>query len=442
MTRLPSVNKPPMMLLALLISVGWASFIPSAWAIYDLEASRANTARVPVGIIGFVGDASLGDEVEEGLRVLMADLRRSTLFHARDLEMQIAGPPDESLGRQLIAKLGADEAVEVLLWAKLGWNAGRLELTGHIYDAARGRRVVGKRILGTVEQLRTMVHRFAGELIHQYTGNYGITRSRIAFISDLTGHKEVYVMDYDGPPKRVTSDRSLAVTPSLSADGKMLLYAGQKSLNWNIYQRDLYSGSRAVVLDFPGLNTSPAWHLKGDGFAVAVSKDGNREIYHVTASGSLKRLTNHPGDDVSPAWSSDGKHIAFTSNRGGSPQIYVKSTRGGRAKRITFSGRYNTEPDWSPTDKLVVFTCRADGYFHICITTAKGRKTRQLTSGPWDDEDPVFSPDGRHIAFSSRRGGRYDIYMMNLDGTQVERLTFNGANNTAPDWADSTPAGR
>ncbi len=417
----------------------WVATGGVAHAIYDIGVTKVGAGRIPVGILGVSGDADLEDAVLEARDVMMADLRRSTLFHARDLELHLSDPPDKILGALRLREIGVSEVVEVMLWINLTREGPRWVLTGHIYDGARGRLTLAKRLAGKPEQLRLMVHRFVGELIHQYTGEYGITRSRIGYISDLSGRKEVYVMEYDGNvPTRITSDRNISLTPSLSPDAKRILYSSQKSGGWVVYERDLATGNRLVTFNAPGLNIAPSWHPKGDGYALTASKDGNREIYHVTRDRKVKRLTRHPGDDVSPAWSPDGKRITFTSNRAGSPQIYVMSARGGRAKRITFRGRYNTEPDWSPTGNLIAYTCRNDGFFHICVTDPKGKRPQQLTSGPWDDESPSFSPDGRHIAFSSSRGGKNDIYMMDIDGGNIEKLTYNGANNTSPTWSGPT----
>jgi len=410
-----------------------------ALAVYDLSVTRSGAGRVPVGVLGVVSDGVSEDTVSEAREVLMADLRRSGLFHARDLDLQIAQPPDQILEPFRIRAIGQEQAVEVLLWVQVKRESGSLVLTGHIYDAARGKRVEGKRYRGGDDLLRTMVHRFVGELIHIYTGEYGITHSRIAFVSDLTGTKEIYVMDYDGyAPKRITSDRGIAVTPALSPDARRLLYASQKSGVWRLYMVQLATGTRSAVPDLGGLAISPAWNPKGDGYAVAVSVRGNQEILRVPNGGRPRLLTDDPSDDVSPAWSPDGRRIAFTSNRGGTPQIYVVEVRGGRPKRLSFGGNYNSEPSWSPAGDLIAYTCRRGPWFKICVVSPKGGASRQITTGDWDDEGPAFSPDGRHIAFSSNRGGKRDIFMMDPDGGHPERLTFNGANNTAPTWADAT----
>lgn len=417
----------------------WLTTDGVAYAIYDLRADRESAGRVPVGILGVSGGSGLDEEVLEVRQVLMADLRRSTLFHARDLELHLNQSPEQVLGNIRLAEIGSAEAVEVLLWVNLERTGPSWVLSGHIYDGARGRLTRRKRVRGDESQLRQLVHRFVGELIFLYTGDYGNTRSRIAYVSDLSGTKEIYSMDYDGnAPMRATVDRNIALTPALSPDARKLLYSSQKSGGWYIYEYDLFSRARLVSLNLDGLNVAPDWHPKGDGYAVTASKDGNREIYHITKGRRMKRLTHHPGDDVSPSWSPDGKRLAFTSNRGGTPQIYQLRSGSGKPKRVTYRGSYNTEADWSPRDGLIAYTCRNDRFFHICVVEPNGKNRRQLTTGSWDDESPSFSPDGRHLAFSSARGGKRDIYIMDLDGSNVERLTFNGANNTSPDWAGPT----
>jgi len=403
-----------------------------------LRSYRDVASRVPVGVLGVVGQPGLDVPLGETREVLMADLRRSGVFTARDLELHMAAPPDETLGPVRIRDMGLSEAVDVMVWASLSRDElGRFTLHSQVFDAARGKMIIEKRQRAPESQLRELTHRLVGEIIHHYTGEYGITRSRIAFVSDLTGTKEVFVMDHDGyAPKRVTADRNIGLTPALAQGAKTVLYASQKSGNWRIYKLDLDSGVRSVAFSSQGLSMTPVWHPEGNGFAVTGSEQGSREIYHVTGDGRVIQLTNHRADDLSPTWSADGRLIAFTSNRGGNPQIYVMNAGGGRAKRITFGGDYNSEPDWSPTGELIAYTCRSGQWFKICVTTPDGRNNRQISpDGDWDDESPSFSPDGRHIAFASTRGGRQDIYLMSPDGGDVERVTYNGANNTSPDWA-------
>ncbi|MCL2389723.1 MAG: hypothetical protein FWC85_05015, partial [Elusimicrobia bacterium] len=45
---------------------------------------------------------------------------------------------------------------------------------------------------------RLLAHRISNEIIRRLTGEQGIATSRIAFINDNTGFRELYVIDYDG----------------------------------------------------------------------------------------------------------------------------------------------------------------------------------------------------------------------------------------------------
>jgi dipeptidyl aminopeptidase/acylaminoacyl peptidase len=100
--------------------------------------------------------------------------------------------------------------------------------------------------------------------------------------------------------------------------------------------------------------------------AFASDRDGNREIYVMSADGTgLERVTNDPAEDGQPAWSPDGTEIAFSSNR--------------------------------------------DGNFEIYVMSADGTGERRLTNGSESDQSPAWSPDGTEIAYFSNRVGGFDI---------------------------------
>ena len=99
------------------------------------------------------------------------------------------------------------------------------------------------------------------------------------------------------------------------------------------------------------MNTGASWSPDGSKIAVTLSKDGNPEIYVISAGdGSvLTRITDNKAIDTSPAWSPDGASIAIVSDREGGPQIFVAPAGGGAAKRVSKNGSYNTTPAWSPS---------------------------------------------------------------------------------------------
>ena len=58
----------------------------------------------------------------------------------------------------------------------------------------------------------------------------------------------------------------------------------RKAVRDRYQQRDI-DGRRFNVCSFPGLNTSPSWSPVANRLAVALSKDGNSEIYTMTRDG-------------------------------------------------------------------------------------------------------------------------------------------------------------
>lgn len=417
--------------IALFLSAG------AARSQYYLGVIKGEAKKIPIVVLDIHDDTGSPALRAMALEVLQADLRRSQVFDVSDpkkLDMNYHGkdePPADAVKR------GGAFGLTGVAWARLSRKGGDITLSGRLYDAATGVRLTAKEYYGNEELLRRMVHTFADEIVSQYTGERGIARTRIAYVSDKTGRKELYVVEYDGHnSKKLTADRSYCMSPAWSPDGKILAYVSYKDKNPDLYGLDLETGRRWKISGREGLNISPAWSPSGKRLAAALSKDGSAEIYLLSPAGDdLERLTYGMSDNVAPCWSPNGREIVFTSGRGGTPQLYIMSADGSDVRRITFDGQYNASPNWSPRGDRIVFVSQVKGLFKIATINPDGSDFRVVTDGPGNDENPMWSPSGRHIVFSSNRSGKYGIYVMNADGTDVERLTSPDANYTSPAWS-------
>ncbi len=383
------------------------------------------------------GDAGHPEMGNELLKVMTSDLELSGYFSPIDKGAFLEEKDAPLTGDRINFKDWSVIGAELLLKVGYSCMGSRLQVELRLYDVFSGKQIVGKRAMADMSGYRHLVHTLSDEIILKLTGYNGISLTRIAYVGDGTGQKEIYVCDFDGYNARsVTTDKSIAMLPRWSPDGKRLAYNSYKQGGPQLYLKDMVSGVTKKLSQRSGLNIGAGWSPSGEEIALTLSDKGNSDIYVISLEGQiLKRLTDHWSIDVSPSYSPDGKQMAFVSNRSGSPQVYILTLEDGRVERLTFEGKYNTSPSWSRLNRIAYTSMSENGSFNICTIDPRGGPSRVLTGDGWNDEDPCWSPDGRYIAFSSNRTGDFHIYIMNLSGQNQSRITFQKGNQISPSWA-------
>jgi TolB protein len=335
----------------------------------------------------------------------------------------------------------------MLAFGNFGVAGGRLTVQGWLYDVKniQSPLVLGKQYADAASDAaaRIMAHRFADDIIFRLGGGLsGIAESSIYFVSDRSGHKEIWAMDYDGANQRqLTHLDSIAISPRISPDGSRLAFSGLTKTGWEIM---MYSLDLNRLISFPrlgGTNLSPAWSSDGTKLAFSSSKQGAPEIYiSDAAGGSLRRLTDSKGPDVSPVWNrKTNAQVAFVSGRTGLPQIYTMEGDGTNQQRMTDQG-YAVSPNWSPNGQFLTFAWvrkygpGEPGASDIYLMDIASKQWVQLTHDGGRNDFPSWSPDGRHIVFQSNRSGSLQIWMMLADGSKVQQLTFTG-HSSQPNWS-------
>jgi TolB protein len=336
-------------------------------------------------------------------------------------------------------------SAQMLAFGKTEVLNANLVITARLFDVGNTSNpsVLGKRYVATMNEMATReaAHRFANEIIQALGGGVpGINLTRIAFVSNRTGHPEIWVMDYDGFNQRpITSYGAQALTPRWSPDNTKLAFTSYSLGNPDLFIFSLESNRRLPFPRYKGLNTTPAWSPDGKKIAFCSSMSGDPEIYVSDPNGfNLQRLTFSPGVDISPVWNpKTGNEIAFVSDRSGSPQIYIMSSDGTNVRRLFTEGGDASSPSWSPNGLFIAFHWRVTetGTYDIYVIEIATGRIIQLTHDARRNEHPYWSPDGRHLAFESTRSGTRQIWTMLADGKEPRQLTEAGL-NWGPAWSN------
>jgi len=380
--------------------------------------------QLPIAIQEFQGP--LGKDISD---IIEGDLEFTGFFLPVN-RVAFVEYPDQKFNPKNWTPLGVEAVVK-------GTVKEDTELTVKIslFDVFEGREVFRKEYKATRDLMRPLSHAIADDIYFKLTGEKGMFRSRIAFVSKDQERMGIYIMDWDG--KRNTKmglSGNIVLPPRWSKDGMKLIYSAERNRQWGIYLLDFLNMSEQKVYSSKGTNIAGNFFPDGNNFCFSSSKDGTPDLYIKNIKNDqISKISSSYGINVSPAVSPNGHYIAFVSDRGGSPQIYIMNRDGSNIRRLTFEGSYNTSPSWSPKGDRIVFVGQRGRNQIFTIRPDRTELTQLTVSG--NNEDPSFSPDGRYITFSSDRDGMKGIYIMRANGEFQRRITSKRQMAFGPNWS-------
>ncbi|HTP34775.1 MAG TPA: protein kinase [Candidatus Acidoferrales bacterium] len=214
---------------------------------------------------------------------------------------------------------------------------------------------------------------------------------------------------------QITNDAGAELFPSLSPDGRSVVFAGKASGNWDIYLQQVGAAEGVNLTQDSGADeTQPAFSPDGRTIAFRSERDGGG-IFVMRSDGTAVRRVTDSG--YNPAWSPDGRQIVYAEESITRPEdrsgrvsrIWVVDLAGGR-KRLLIKDD-GVQPQWSPNGQFIVYwAIDLDGDRDLWTVRAAGGAPARLTRDRWLDWNPVWSPDGNWVYFCSNRGGSMGIW--------------------------------
>ena len=249
----------------------------------------------------------------------------------------------------------------------------------------------------------------------------GAGKTRLVF-SSLTENVDIWSLAINpdqarvlGEPQRLTSDVAADIRPSITPDGRAMVFNSRRSGNWDVWAKDLVTGRETALTSTPQNEENPRISPDGARIIYRVAQEKTTTTYLIPAAGGLPQKVTEDCRGVFP-WDFDNRRFICTGP-GGFSLLDVAS---GERKRIVEGSGSAARLSWD-NRWITFYRAIGPGKAQVYIAPVRDgppvgdKEWIAVTDGQTRDALPEFSPDGDLMYFLSLRDGWDCLWAQRLD---------------------------
>lgn len=326
----------------------------------------------------------------------------------------------------------------------LQYHGGLIE-TGENYECklllkCDNSRVSAKLIKGKVEfplfegvDTSESYLKICDRFVEKIFGTRGSFCSELVFISDASGHPEIYTSDFlFTRVTQWTRDRSVVLHPRWHPKGSYIVYTSYRSGYPDVYRLSLKDKKEKCLASYKGINGGACFSPSGDALVMILTMNKVPQLCLCDVEGrNVRALTKASGIKSAPVWL-DEKNIIFSwANNGPSPQLFqINVERADVVKLPIAISQFADEACVSKDGERLFFTGASMKKLQLACLDFRTHQAQFITQGPQDYVEPACLADGRHVICTEKSNASKRLVLCDTVTKRIIPLPCGQLKNT------------